>query len=105
MQFGLQGLPINAARLSLQLDAKPLQWLIEFTNGFLFVDALVALETFDTRVCSLSNRICKLRLAAARRAFEQQRLLELCRQVHGCRGNRIDYVPSRPKPFPDFVKR
>ena len=48
MQFSLQGFPINTAGLRLQLDAKPLQRLIEFPNGFLFVDALVALQAFDT---------------------------------------------------------
>jgi len=42
-----------------------LQWLIEFPDRFLFVDAFVALQALDTRVCSFGNRIRELRLAAA----------------------------------------
>ena len=63
MQFGLQGLPIDAAGLGLQLDAKPLQRLIEFTNGFLFVDALIALEALDTL---LQPRQPHMRVASCR---------------------------------------
>ena len=59
MQFSLQRLPIDAAGSRLQLNAKPLQWLVEFPNSLLFVDALIALEPFDACVCSLGNSICE----------------------------------------------
>ncbi len=53
-----------------QLDTKPLQRLVEFPNGLLFIDAFIALQPLDTCIASLGNRVCELRLAAARRAFE-----------------------------------
>jgi len=65
MQFGLHALPIDATGLGPQLDAEPLQRLIEFSNGFLFVDAFVALQSLNTRICSLSNGVGELSFAAS----------------------------------------
>ena len=39
-------LPIDTAGFGLQFNAKPLQRLVEFPDGLLFVDALVALQAF-----------------------------------------------------------
>ena len=75
MQFGLQGFPIDAAGLGFQFDAKPLQRLIEFPDGFLFIDALVALQALYCGLRRIRNCICQLSLPAAGRAFQQQRLL------------------------------
>jgi hypothetical protein len=66
----LLGLPIDVTGIGPQLDAQPLQRLIEFPYSLLFVDALIALEPFDACAGSLGNRIRELRLAAARWTFE-----------------------------------
>ena len=105
MQFGLQGLPIDVAGLRFQLDAKPLQRLVEFPNGFLFIDALVALQAFDNGFRCIRDSVCQLSLSAAGGAFEQQWLLQLRRQIHGCRGNRIGDVARGPQPLTNFFKR
>jgi hypothetical protein len=105
MQFGLQQLPINAARFGLQLDAKPLQRLIESSNCLLFVDALVALQALDTGVCSLGNRLSELRLAAACRALQQKWLVQLCRQVNRTCCHGIGNVAGVPETFFQFFER
>ena len=105
MQFGLQGLPIDVAGLRLQLDAQPLQWLIEFPNGLFFVDSLVALLAFDYGARCIRDCIRQLSLSAAGGAFEQQRFLQSRGQIHRCSGDRIGDVARGPQPSTNFFKR
>jgi hypothetical protein len=105
MQFSLQRLPIDAAGSRLQLNAKPLQCLVEFPNGLFFFDALVALQAFDYGGRCIRDCVRQLGLSAAGGAFQQQWLLQSRRQMHGCSGNRIGDVARGPQPLTNFFKR
>src|SRR5580692_5714980 len=105
MQFSLQRLPVDVAGSRLQLDAKPLQWLVEFPNGLFFVDALVALQAFDCCARCIRDCVRQLSLSAAGGAFEQQWFLQSRGQIHGCSGYRIGDVARGPQPSTNFFKR
>jgi hypothetical protein len=82
MQLFLGRLPIHLSGSGAQLYRKPLQGFIEFSDGFLFVDSFKALQSFNFRVRRFSDRVGQFRLPAARRAFQQNGLIELARQVN-----------------------
>ena len=65
VQFGPQGLPIDADGLGFEFNAKPLQGFIELADGLLFVDSLIALQALDSGVRCVRNCICQLSLSTA----------------------------------------
>ena len=71
----------------------------------LFVDTLVALQTLDRCFSCMCNRICQLSFSAASRAFQQQRLLESCRQKRRRLNYRIGNVTTCAKTSFEFLKR
>ena len=71
---------------------RALQGGIELSNGFLFIDSRVALKSLHDRVKGKRQRLRKLRLAAAGRAFDQNRLPQLARYVHLGERDLIDDV-------------
>jgi len=83
VQFSLQRSPITVDGLGSQFDAKPLKAFIEFADGLLFVNSLIALQALDRGVGCIRDRIRQLSLATACGAFQQQRLAQLRRQING----------------------
>ena len=67
--------PIRAELVGLCLEEKLLQCGIELSNGLLFVDSGIALKSLNGSAKGKCQGFRKLRFAAARRAFNQNRLL------------------------------
>ena len=78
LEVGLQLAPAPALSVPLrELHVKPLKALVEAPDGLVLSDPAVALQPLDMRPGRLRNRDRELRLAAPRRPFKQQRLLQL----------------------------
>ena len=67
--------PVCSELVRLCFEEEPLQGGIELSNGLLFVDSRVALKSLQDRIKGKCQGLRKLRLAAAGRAFNQNRLL------------------------------
>src|SRR5579859_8304006 len=75
VQLSLGLLPVHRSGFRVQFHRKTLQGLIEFANGFLFVDTLETLQALYFGVGCFRHCIRKFRLAASWRSFEQQGLV------------------------------
>ena len=68
--------------VSLSLEKKLLKGAIEFADGFLLIDALVALKAFDNCIPSRRDRLGKSRLAATWWSLYDDRLLHARSEVY-----------------------
>jgi hypothetical protein len=75
-------IPILLKMVRLSLEKELLKGAIEFADGFLLIDALVALKAFDNCFPSRRDRLGKSRLAAPRWSFDDDRLLHARSEVH-----------------------
>src|SRR5205807_4478455 len=90
-------------RLCLQKEL--LQGSVELSNSLLFVDSWIALQSFHRGVESKCQGLRKLRLATTWRALNQNRLLQLARDVHLGERYFINDVPGFLEFLPKLIDR
>src|SRR5438046_9975014 len=97
--------PALPQRLALGRQEELLQGFVEPADRFLLGDSFVALQPLDDGSRRRGHSICKLSLAAPRRAFHQQRFLHARREISYFEPHRIDHVSCRPKFFRKLTQR
>lgn len=78
---------------------------IEYADGFLLIDSLVALQPFYHRIPGRGDRLGESRLSASRWSLNDDRLLHARGEVDHLKRNRIDYVLRRIQAVPEIIDR
>src|SRR5580692_7922568 len=97
--------PIRAELVRLGFEEELLQCGVELADGLFFVDSRIALKSFHDRVKGKCHGLRKLRLTAAWRPFDQNRLLELSRHVNLGERDFINDVLGIPEFLAEFSNR
>ncbi len=94
VQFLTDGFPI-AVDPSPCFQKESLQSFIKFSDGFVFVDADIALEALNVCFGTPRNGVCQFSLATSRRSFDQYRPVHFRGEIDGRQDGFVDDVLRR----------